>query len=276
MGKIKVILLLVITIISFSFSGNDPLCEPEAKKEQVYTKCGIINNSFAAREVLKYDVGYKMGWIWISAGVVDFKIEEGNMFNKACYHITGFGKTHKSYDWFFKVRDKYETYIDKQTMLPLKFIRDVNEGGYKIYNDVTFDRENNKVTSVKGTFDVPECTHDVLSAIYYSRCINFNSYTKNDTIPLTLFLDNKVYKSYIRYLGKETVKTDFGKVRCVKFKPLLIEGTIFEGGESMVVWATDDENRIPVLIESPILVGSIKAELKSYSNLRNNFTALVE
>lgn len=90
-----------------------------------------------------------------------------------------------------------------------------------------------------------------------------------------MFLDNELYEMYIRYLGKETIKTKYGKFRAVKFKPLLIKGTIFEGGEKMTVWVSDDRNHVPVRIESPISVGSVKIDMISYRNLRYPLTSLL-
>ena len=77
----------------------------------------------------------------------------------------------------------------------------------------------------------------------------------------------------IRYLGKEVIKTKYGKFNAIKFKPLLLKGTIFEGGEHMTVWVTDDDKKIPVLVESPILIGFIRAELHKYEGLRNPMTS---
>jgi hypothetical protein len=80
---------------------------------------------------------------------------------------------------------------------------------------------------------------------------------------------------YVRYLGKETIKTRYGKFRTIKFKPLLINGTLFEGGEKMTVWVTDDENHVPVRIESPITVGSVMADMITYRNLRYPLKSLI-
>ena len=124
-------------------------------------------------------------------------------------------------------------------------------------------------------YKVPECVQDVLSAIFYARNINFDQYKKDDKIQFSMFLDNEIYEMYIRYLGKETVKTRYGKFKAIKFKPLLIKGTIFEGGEKMTVWVSDDGNRIPVRIESPISVGSIKVDMIYNRNLRHQLTSLI-
>lgn len=121
----------------------------------------------------------------------------------------------------------------------------------------------------RDTLDFPENVFDVLSMIYYARCIPWEKYTKGDLIPIRLILDNEVYDTYIRYLGKEQKKIDDGSlVDCIKFQPKLIEGTIFPGGENMSVWVSDDKNRVPVYIQTPILVGNIKAILKSSQSLK--------
>src|SRR4029077_15233926 len=137
---------------------------------------------------------------------------------------------------------RYETYFDTTHLQPLKFIRNVDEGGYKKLENVTFDRQNNIANTKKGVFKVPNCIQDVISAVYYARNIDFNKYKVNDKIPFSMFLDDEVYSMYLRYLGKETVKTKYGKFKAIKFKPLLVKGTIFEGGEKMTVWVSDDGN----------------------------------
>ena len=160
-------------------------------------------------------------------------------------------------------------------MLPLKFIRNVDEGGYKIYNNVTFNQSTGTAVSTKGVFKTPNCIQDVISAIYYARNINFNSYKPGDKIPFDMFLDDEVYHLYIRYLGKETVKTRYGKFKAIKFKPLLIKGTMFQGGEKMTVWVSDDANHLPLRVESPISVGTIKVDMYGYKNLRYPLTSLM-
>jgi hypothetical protein len=175
----------------------------------------------------------------------------------------------------YKVRDRYESFIDTGTLLPYKFIRHVEEGSYRKDEIVTFDRMSNNANSKEGIYKVPACVQDVLSEMYMARNIDFNDYKKGDLIPFDLFLDNEVFNMYIRYLGKETIKTRYGKFRCLKFKPLLLKGTIFEGGEKMTVWVTDDANRLPVRVESPISVGSIKVDMMMYRNLRHPLSSRI-
>jgi len=161
-------------------------------------------------------------------------------------------------------------------MLPLKFIRDVNEGGYKIYNNVTFNHSAGTAVSTKGVFKIPNCIQDVVSAMYYARNVNFDKFKVNDKIPFDMFLDDQVNHLYLRYMGKEIIKTRFGRFRSIKIKPLLVKGTMFEGGEKMTVWVSDDPNRLILRIESPITVGSVKVDMMKYKNLRHPLTSLIK
>ena len=237
--------------------------------------CGIRNTTFKSGEVLTFKVFYTLAGVYVAAGEATFTTTLTRMNNKPVYHITGDGKTYSFYDNFFKVRDKYETFIDTATLQPYRFIRNVYEGGYKKYENVTFNKTTNSAITNQGVYKVPECVQDVLSAVYYSRNIDFNKHKTGDKINFSMFLDNEVYQMYLRYLGKETIKTKYGKFRAIKFKPLLIKGTIFEGGEKMTVWVSDDKNHIPIRIESPISVGSVKIDMISYRNLRYPLTSLV-
>ena len=237
--------------------------------------CSGRNTSFKDGEKLIFRVYYNMGFVWINAGNVNFNTNLEDLKGHKVYHITGDGKTAKSYELFYKVKDKYETYIDKETMLPLKFVRHVNEGGFKIEQEVTMNHSKGEAISNKKVYPIPKCTQDVLSAIYYARNIDYNKHKPGDRIPFTMFLDDKVYSLYIKYVGKEEITTKMGTYNAIKIVPLLIEGTIFKGGEKMTVWVTDDENHLPLRIDSPILVGSIKVDLVGYDNLRNPFGGLI-
>jgi len=237
--------------------------------------CTLKNKAFLPGEKISYKIVYNWNSLWLNAGEVSFTVNDGVYGSDKIYHIIGEGSSYKSYDWFYKVRDTYESYITQETMLPVKFVRNVNEGGYTIYNNVTFNQKEGKATSTHGEFNIPDCTQDVLSAVYYARNIDFNNYKVNDTIPINLFLDDSLFHIYIRYLGKEKLQTQNGTYNCIKFKPLLINGTIFRGGEKMTVWVTDDDNKIPVLVESPIAIGFIRAELYKTIGLRSPMKAKI-
>jgi len=261
-------LVKVILVLLLSFSSSLLLAQQEF--------CGLKNISFQDGEQIRFKVYYNMGSLWVGAGEATFNARLTTHNGRRVYHVVGDGKTYSSYDWIYKVRDRYESYIDEETMLPLKFVRNVNEGGFQIYNSINFDQNNQRAVSTNGVFTVPKCVQDVLSSIYYARNIDYNAYAPGAKIPFTMFLDDQVYQLYIRYLGKEKIKTRYGTFNTIKIRPLLIEGTIFKGGEKMTVWVSDDNNHVPVRVESPILVGSIKVDLIGYEKLRHPFISLLK
>lgn len=237
--------------------------------------CGIKNTAFNSGEVITYNVFYSVAGIYVNAGIAEFSVSLTRFSNRPVYHVVGTGRTNSSYDWIFKVRDRYESYIDTATLQPLKFIRNVDEGGYKKYENVRFNQKTNTAITSEGVFKIPDCVQDVISAVYYARNIDFKRYKIGEKIPFTLFLDNKNYDVYIRYLGKETVKTKYGKFRAIKFTPLLVKGTLFEGGENMTVWVSDDANHMPLRVESKIIVGSVKVDMMQYKNNRYPLSSLI-
>jgi hypothetical protein len=237
--------------------------------------CGIKNKAFAEGEVVNMTVYYSTMGAYIGAGEATFSTSLERLNGKPVYHVVGLGKSFSFFDHFFKVRDRYESYIDTSTMQPYRFVRDVNEGGHKIYNMVNFNHSANTATSTNGIFKVSDCMQDVMSAVYYARNIDFNKYKKGDKIPFDMFLDDEVFHLYIRLMGKEKIKTKYGKFNAIKFKPLLIKGTMFQGGEQMTVWVSDDPNHLILRVESPITVGSIKVDMMGYKNLRYPLTSLI-
>lgn len=261
----KYSLILILIAASHSFA------QCQANKE-----CAVNNGAFSIGEKITYRVSYNWHSLWLNAGEVVFTVNPGFYENTPCYHMIGFGSTYKSYDWFYKVRDTYESYIDMQTLQPLHFVRNVYEGGYTINQNVVFKHPENTAVSTKRTLSIPDCVQDVLSAIYYARNIDFSKSRLNDTVPVSLYLDDSIYHIYIRFLGREVLNTRQGTFNCIKFRPLLIEGTLFKGGEKMTVWVTDDSNKIPIQVESPIIVGSVKAEIYKYEGLRSPMTAKVD
>lgn len=258
----KIFGTLFILLVTFSLRGGDEFC-------------GVKNTAFKGGEVVNMMVFYSTLGMYLGAGDASFTTSIEKFNGKTVYHCVGEGKSYPFFDNFFKVRDRYETYVDTATMLPIKFIRNVDEGGHKKYNNVTFNHSAGTAVSTKGVYKITSCIQDVISATFYARNINFNSYKPGDRIPFDMFLDDEIYHLYLRYMGKETIKTRYGKFHSIKFKPLLIKGTIFEGGEQMNVWVSDDPNRLVLRVESPISVGSIKVDMMGYKNLRYPLTSLI-
>jgi Protein of unknown function (DUF3108) len=258
-------LLLLLPIVFFSANSFSQQSE----------FCGIKNTCFKAGEKVIMKVFYNAMGAYVGAGEAVFTTALERFNGKTVYHCIGEGKTYPFFDKIFMVRDRYESFIDTATLSPYKFIRNVSEGSTKIYNNVTFNQSANTAVSTNGVFKITDCMQDVVSAVYYARNIDWTKYKPGDKIPFDMFLDDEIYHLYIRYIGKEKVKTQYGKFNAIKFKPLLIKGTIFEGGENLSAWVSDDPNHLLLRVESPISVGKVKIDMMGYAGLRYPLTSLI-
>lgn len=242
-------------------------------------RCDIQNKSFASGELLRYEVIYNWGPIWLESAYTEFSVSASQLNGRPCYLFRGEGGTYPKYDWFFKVRDHFETYVDSSTFRPIRFKADIAEGSKKDKHTYIFNNALKEVYTVitRGkkpvaidTLNIGACSVDVLTAIYYARNIDYSKCKVNDTISMSIILDGKVFPIYVRYLGKTVYESkELGKFNCIKFRPLLVEGSIFRGGEHMTVVVTDDENKIPLYVESAIVVGTVKVKLTTYKGLRH-------
>ena len=281
-NKIFTVLLSVLFLMAFTNPHVKPVEENE-KADIISNTCSIQNNTFQDGEEIVYKLYYNWNFVWLAAGEVTFKVKEYN--NK--YHVSAEGRTYSSYEWFFKVRDTYESYLDKQTLLPHTSIRDVHEGKYTLYEKVDFDQNTGKAVSLRGrtksqaeekSYQVESCMHDILSIIYYSRNIDFDGMSNGSEIPIKIFMDKEVWPLKVTYKGKETNKKikGRGKFNTIKFSPEVIKGEVFKEEDGMSVWVSDDQNRIPLMIESPVSVGSVKAVLKNYKGLKYDLSSKVK
>jgi len=214
---------------------------------------------------------------WITAGDATFEVDwqSKKIGDKNCYFIKGYGKSASTFDWFFPVRDTFFTYMDKESLYPVKYYRAVHEGGYHFVDEVDFTKEN-KIISKKGEFKVQGKTHDMLTCLYATRCINLGDMPIGKLINVKIWLDNELYELGFKVLGKETIKTDLGKFKTIKIQPLVVADRVFKDTDGMKLWVTDDPNHVPLRIESPILVGSIKADIKEMSFLKYPLTSKVK
>lgn len=237
---------------------------------------------FISGEELIYDVEYHMGNTWVSAAKARFIVKDSTYNNNPCYYLEGKGRTLKSYDWFFKVRDKYASFISTKDHKPIHFIRRVREGDFYLNYDYDFDYKNRKAfieekrknIARQDTMDLIPCSYDILSSVYFSRAIDFNKLNKGDTIPIDIILDKEMFSDIgIIYNGTKVIKDQQQrKIECIHFEIELIEGTIFKGNETMDVYVTNDENKIPIYVEAEILVGSIRVYIKSIKNSKRPLT----
>ena len=248
-----------------------------------YSSCSINNTTFTDGEQLTYTVSYNWFIVYTEVGEVKFSVTNEPIFGKSSLHLLGEGTTFKAWDLFFKVRDRYESWVNPGTLEPYYFKRHVREGNYKMDLEYVMDdsdtlayskyKVNDNPVEID-TISIKPCVYDVMTVLYYARNIDFSDYLPGDTIPVNVLLDRQVYNLYFRYKGIERIKIRrVGEFECIRFSVLLVEGSVFHGGEDMQVWVTNDKNRIPVYLESPILVGSVKAYLNSYKGLRYPMTA---
>lgn len=245
-----------------------------APVDEVFKYRKITNNAFTYNEKLAYRVHYGL----INAASINLEVTSGlvEKNDRRCYNIKAEGKTLKSFDWAYKVRDRFETFVDFEAIAPISYNKSVQEDKYTDNDLVNFKHNKKKLYGVKGVLDMPEYTHDVISSLYYVRNIDFSKSKVGDKFPLDVYLDNKIYNLGFKYAGKETINTDIGKVKCLKFVPTLVVDRVFKDQDDMTVWVSDDENKIPIRVKAKIMVGSIKVDITSYSGLKNEFKALVK
>lgn len=282
----KVLFPIFSLFLFFGFlPGEKSLNKISPNEVSVYDslRCGNLSElSFENGEHLRYRVYYNWKAIWIKAGEADFQVSELNYGGENAFKYSATGNTYPGYNWFFKVEDKYESIVNSNSLLPLWFSRDVKEGGFEFYREYNFDRKNNTAEALfkrpgiekeSTLYQLPQCTLDLLSSIYFMRNLDVSTLKPGDNIPVTVLIDNEPYDLYVRYLGRDIKKTKFGKFNCHVIKPLLVEGSVFKGGEGMTIWVSDDFNKIPVRIEAELLVGSIKADLMLYKGIKHPFNS---
>jgi hypothetical protein len=266
----KIVSIIIIALISFSLHAQ--------------TLRTINNTAFKRGEYLKYKVYYDAiltGKVVVGDAELEVKNENKTIANRNTFHVVGLGRSNSVCDMFFKVVDRYETYFDEQALVPWLFVRRVNEGGYTINQDVTFNQFKNITVAVDNkhnkttTTATPANIQDVISSFYYMRTLDFSNAYNGEAFAVNFFLDDSVYTSKIIYEGKEDINIDCGTFHCLKFKPMVATGNVFKDPYPMTLWISDDKNHIPILAESAIIVGSVKLELIKFSGLANSFSSFV-
>jgi hypothetical protein len=224
-------------------------------------KSGI---SFNAGENLTYQINYGP----IIGGVTVISLTEDNYDNKAVFHAVAIARTTGVAEVIFGVKDVYESWFDKKSNLSYRQIRNIKEGRYTHYNEVTYNRIDNTVDSkLTGIHHVPENILDLSTALYYIRRIDFSKAKEGDVILVNIYFADEIFPFYLRYQGKETIRTKFGKMSCLKISPVVEVGRMFKTSDDLKIWLTDDQNCIPVLVRMDIrVVGAVYLKLVNYEN----------
>lgn len=228
--------------------------------------------SYRPGESLNYSLNYG----FINGGVAILSVKDSVLNEIPVNHVIVKGETSGLADAIFKVRDRYESFIDPSTDLPIKSIRSIKEGRYRYYDEVTYNHDSlYAVSKLKGVQPMPSRIQDILSAFYYARNAYFNdNLKKGQVIEIMTYFSNELFPLRIRYNGIETIKTDFGKVECYKFTPVTEVGRAFASDDDMQIWISRDSNRIPIKVKFKLVVGSFTCDLEKYNNLAHPFRSL--
>lgn len=230
-------------------------------------------SAFESGESFKFQISYG----FINAGIATLNLTSSSYNGKNVFHAKGYGYTTGITKKLFRVEDDYQSYFDKNTGKPYRFIRKIDEGGYKKNQEGFFDHDKKNVlikdykNNNQNTFGITNNVQDIVSSFYFLRNHpKINTLKKGESIEIDMFFDDEIYKFKLKFLGKEEIKTKFGKINALKFRPYVQSGRVFKEKESLTVWISDDENKIPLKIQASLLVGSLKAELINYSGLKHN------
>ncbi|MBE0646640.1 MAG: DUF3108 domain-containing protein [Bacteroidales bacterium] len=238
----------------------------------------VKNEAFTHGEYLEYSVyydSYITGKVTAGVAIAEVKFESQEVNGRQTYHLVGTGKTKGAFSLFFKVNDRFESFLDRELLIPWKFIRHTKEGDYAYDDEVKFNQFTGTYSSTRKNRAMPKGTQDLISSLYVARTYDMSNAQPGDDFPITFLLDDSIYVSVIRYMGKEDVNLELGTFRCIKFQPLVVTGNIFSQPYPMDIWITDDKNHIPLLIKSAVIIGSVKLELTEYKGLANPLTSMI-
>ena len=265
MKKLLIILALFTSVISLGQSVKK--LAPEK------------NYAFKQGEWLKFRMSYSN---FLNAGFSTIEVKETTNFNKEAFHIIGKGKSTGLVSLFFKVKDDYQTFMYKETLKPYRFIRKINEGGYTKDKEILFDYEKNEAI-VKNHKHNTETKHpindeiqDMLSSLYFLRNQKLKDLKKGDEIELPMFFDQEIHNFKLVFLGEEIIKTKFGNVNSLAFRPMVQAGRVFKEQESVTVWISNDNNKIPLRIKASLAVGSLRADLEAFKGLAHPFNIIFD
>ncbi len=239
----------------------------------------VENHTFQNGEFLKFRVHYGL----VTAGYASIEVAPNlkEKHGKSCHHLIGRGWTSSGFDIFYKVRDCYESYVDKNSLLPVQFNRGIKEGKFESYTEVRFDQvahtayytHRNKQIS---PYKVPPNIQDVISSFYFARATNNHAVMKNgDRFSLRNFIDRKTFGLEAELVDREKIKVDGQKYNALHFKLLIEEAGLITDGSKIDFWISDDDNKIPLRIQSDLMIGSLKADLIETKGLKHPFTSKI-
>lgn len=265
-----------------------------AQENAVSTSCIPVRTvsdsslAFAHGEEATFTLHYEWGMLDSDVGSATVRLDSLTFNGQKAYRCTMHGRTTRMYDFFFKVREDFQAWFTRDGIRPLKFYRHSQEGDYEARNSYVYDWNaaepviraelyTSKVGASNVDIPLTPCTFDLPTLFYYARNMDFDVIEPGRKHPMTFAIDEEVFNVYFILHGRETVKVPgIGTVRTIKFGAKLLEGEVFKGEADMTIWVSDDDNRLPVLFEAPLLVGTAKGRMTSYRNLKYPFDSLIE
>jgi len=222
------------------------------------------------------ELSYKLKYSFFTGAEATLKVEDGDkkIEGKSTYHIVVNGKTAGTFDVFYKVRNRYETYVDQTTLLPYYYTENRKEGGYRHADNVTFNHDEHNITANKGTYPFKGKVFDFVSAYYFARGLDVSKMAIGEKFDMAYFLEDGVHTLTITYLGKEKIDCGLGTFNCLKFNPTIIPGRIFRKDSKLYLWITDDNNRIPVKAHVELIVGSVTMDITGARGLKYPLTPI--
>ncbi len=230
----------------------------------------VENKAFTVGERLLFDVGY--GFFHAGEAVMTVSRIE-TVLTRPCYRVNFDVQSTGAFSFLYKVRDHYESAIDVEGLFPWRFEQHIQEGGYRRDFKAVFDHFRQKAITPNGEYDIPSYVHDVVSALYFVRTLNFNGKRPGEKTHLQNFYKDQTYPLDVKYLGRQTIEVDAGTFDCVIVEPLVREGGLFKSEGRIIIWFTDDDRKIPVKVSTKVLIGSIDAELKEYTGVLGTIPA---
>jgi len=254
--KVKLLLIIFSFIFAYGFSGGDGI-----KKDDFRT---IENKAFKEGEKLTFDLNYG----FVTAGVAVMQIPRiKRISGREAYHINFEVNSVPSFDWIYKVRDRYESYIDVEGLFPWRFEQHIREGGYTRDFSAFFDQRKGKARTSEGEYEIPIYVNDIISAFYLARTFDYSEMEVGDMIYMQNFYKDKVYDLKVKYRGKETIEVPVGTFDCIIVEPLVKEGGLFKHDGDIIIWLTDDDLKMPVKVRTKIVIGHVEALLSGYDGL---------
>jgi hypothetical protein len=246
----------------------------KSEGQEIFTPPLKPTPAFTSGENLTYQIRYG----FIVGGITTFMLKEELYEEKLVFHAKAIGQTTGVAHTLYGVTDIYESWFDKETNLPYKQVRDIKEGHYTSFNEVTYNRINNTVNSkVSGEHKVPEKILDLASTFYYLRRLDFSKINEGEVIFVNMYFADEIFPFRLRYKGKETIRTKFGKISCIKICPVVEVGRMFKTQDDLTIWFSDDENHLPVLVKMDIsVVGAVILKLVKFENTASHIVFLPE